>query len=121
MILEDQSLIAELMRLEIAKYDDRSVEMFKSASAAKARAQLELPDLAFLDVNLGDHTSFSFAEWLLLQGVEFAFLTSYSKQSLDMLGIPPELDDVQIIGKVKFSQEVKAILGAGPIDFNAQT
>jgi CheY-like chemotaxis protein len=39
------------------------------------------PDLAILDVNLGDHTSFAVADRLLELGIPFLFATGYGEQA----------------------------------------
>jgi CheY-like chemotaxis protein len=39
------------------------------------------PDLAILDVNLGDHTSFAIADRLLELGIPFLFATGYGEQA----------------------------------------
>jgi two-component SAPR family response regulator len=110
MILEDQALVAELMRRKVTELCDRPVEVFRSEAKALARLEVDTPEVAFIDVNLGDHDSFRISLSLLRQGVKLFLITSYSNTSLRALGAPPELSDVDFILKENFYDMLPAIL-----------
>lgn len=110
MIVEDNALAAELMRRHCKKLDDRPVEIFNSAFKAQSRLDIGLPDLAFLDVNLGSHTSFDVARRLVEHDIPTFFITSYSAESLVRLGATPDLLEIRTLPKESMYAELRAIL-----------
>jgi light-regulated signal transduction histidine kinase (bacteriophytochrome)/CheY-like chemotaxis protein len=95
LLVEDQVLIAldaenclKAMGAAQVVIAPTSEHAIKQISAAK-------PDLAVLDVNLGDHTSAPVAEMLRSQGVPFVFATGYG----DSVMIPDSLKSVPVVRK----------------------
>ena len=58
-----------------------SVHTEPSALGAIAAIEMKRPDLAILDINLGDHDSVPIANRLNEVGVPFMFATGYGEQS----------------------------------------
>lgn len=113
LLVEDEALIAALIAHKIEGLSDRKLLICNNTQKAFALVSKDLPDIALLDVNLGDDTCFELA--CLLQGsnVPIYFLTSYSKESLKNLGLPACLENVEILSKFstvsKFSELVNAL------------
>lgn len=99
LLLEDQALISALISKNLESVVDDEIVVCRSIETAFDRVSKSLPKAAFLDVNLGDETSFDIATWLLERSIAVYFLTSYSRQSLQALGMPQELENVQIVSK----------------------
>ena len=95
LLLEDQMLIA--MDLEQLMLDAGLVIMATTTSVSEAMAQLKLgrPDVAILDINLGNELSLPVAEHLRSLGVPFLFATGYGEGQ----SIPPHLADVPMVRK----------------------
>ena len=91
LLVEDQLLIA--MDAEEYLRSDGAVQVTiaPTAEAAMRQIQAERPDVAVLDVNLGDHSSAPVAELLESLGVPFVFATGYGDTSMApeaLLGVP---------------------------------
>lgn len=99
LLLEDESLISTLISKKLENLVDDEIVVCRSLETAFDLVSKSLPNAAFLDVNLGDEMSFGIATWLLEQSIAVYFLTSYSRQSLLALGMPQELENVQIVSK----------------------
>ncbi len=82
LVLEDDVLLALDLALLVEESGARVLGPFHRAEDARASVDAELPDLAVLDFNLGNHTSQDFAGFLAESGVPFAFLTGHSAQYL---------------------------------------
>ncbi|KQS87788.1 MULTISPECIES: HWE histidine kinase domain-containing protein [unclassified Rhizobium] len=95
LLVEDQMLIA--LDVESMLADHGISDVITSASAADALARLAdfTPDVAILDVNLGDGTSLIVARELTIRGVPFLFATGYGKSEM----IPPDFASVPVIRK----------------------
>lgn len=79
MLIEDEMLIAFDMQnmLENAGYE--VIGPFSSANEATSALQKKVPDMALLDVNLGDgKTSFTIAKALNDANVPYAFVSGYA-------------------------------------------
>lgn len=91
LILEDQILIA--LDLEAMLADEGLSRVITTSSARQAMAQIEVqaPELAILDINLGPTTSFSVAAELRKRAVPFVFATGYGENAQlpeDLAGVP---------------------------------
>lgn len=95
LIVEDQLLVA--MDLETIIEDAKATVMATASSAREAISVLdrELPDVAILDVNLGETSSEVVAQRLSERGVPFMFATGYS----DGGAIPAQFSNVPVVRK----------------------
>jgi light-regulated signal transduction histidine kinase (bacteriophytochrome)/CheY-like chemotaxis protein len=103
LLVEDQMLIA--MEVEAVLSDHGIDKVTTCASASEALKQLASfrPDVAVLDVNLGDGTSFPVAEELSKLGIPFLFATGYGDRSI----IPQQYADIPWVRK---PYDVEALL-----------
>lgn len=112
LLLEDEALIAALLAHKIEALSDRRLVSCKNMQTAFEHVSKDLPDIAFLDVNLGDGTCFELAIWLLDRNVPMYFLTSYSRESLKSLGLPSALDGVEILSKFSTASKYSELINA---------
>lgn len=112
LLVEDEALIAALLAHKIEGLSDRKLVVCNSAQKAFALVSKDLPDIAFLDVNLGDDTCFELACLLQDGNVPIYFLTSYSKESLKNLGLPAALDSVEILSKFSNASKYSELINA---------
>lgn len=82
LLLEDQMLIAADVEAMLARLGVASVRTAASIAEARRRLSDARPDVAILDVNLGQHTSMPFAEELATAGIPFIFATGYGDEAL---------------------------------------
>jgi two-component SAPR family response regulator len=102
MIVEDEALIAMHIEDVLEELGVRIVGRFRTVGDALASVDAVAPDLALLDVNLGEGvTSLPIAEHLSLRGVPFAFLTGYGRSpvtegfpGVEVLSKP--IDDIRL-------------------------
>lgn len=81
-LLVEDSLIIALDAEDILKrMGARKVISDATVAGAMGAIDRERPDLAILDINLGDHTSFAIADRLDDAGVPFLFATGYGNQA----------------------------------------
>ena len=95
LILEDQILIA--LDLEAMLADEGLSKVMTTSSIRQAMAQIEAqaPDLAVLDINLGQTTSFPVAQELRRRSIPFVFATGYGENAQ----LPEELAGIPIVHK----------------------
>ena len=80
LVLEDDAIIS-MSTQDILEEMGCQVSAVLSLKAAFAVIEQKLPDAAVLDVNLGEGTSYEFAEHLRLRSVPFVFLSGYDPSS----------------------------------------
>ncbi|HOY77186.1 MAG TPA: HWE histidine kinase domain-containing protein [Hyphomonadaceae bacterium] len=95
LLVEDQVLIALDAENSLRLLGASQVVIAPSAEHAMKAINQEKPDLAVLDVNLGDHTSTPIAEALRNLGVPFMFATGYG----DTVMLPDSMRTVPIVRK----------------------
>lgn len=95
LIVEDQMLVAMDLELIIADANGEVVATAGSAREALAALDKVRPDIAILDVNLGDTTSEPVAARLEAEGIPFMFATGYG----DGGAIPERFSHVTIVRK----------------------
>ncbi|GBR11940.1 GAF domain-containing protein [Acetobacter oeni] len=95
LVAEDQILIA--MEIEDVLLDQGAGDVFVCGSCREASGYLlaHCPDVALLDVSLGDETSFEIARMLRERHVPFLFATGYTDRSV----IPEAFEDIPVILK----------------------
>lgn len=105
LLVEDHMLIA--MDVEASLEDHGLSSVVTTASAAEALEKLRaaVPDVAVLDVNLGEETSIPVAEELTRRGIPFVFATGYGDGSM----IPQDFSAVPVVRK---PYEVDALIAA---------
>ena len=94
-IVEDQMLIAMDVDSTLADHGVQKIITTGSAAEALARLRDVTPDVAILDVNLGQGTSIPVAEELRRRAVPFIFATGYADGQM----IPPEFKAVPVVRK----------------------
>jgi light-regulated signal transduction histidine kinase (bacteriophytochrome)/CheY-like chemotaxis protein len=87
LLLEDSLIIALDAEDLLRRLGAQHVRTESSAPGAIAAIELNPPDIAVLDINLGDHTSAAVASRLDELGIPFIFATGYGEQGQ----LPPEL------------------------------
>ena len=95
LLVEDQLLIAMDLERILGGLDAGGIDTAASVTEALRRLETTSPDLAILDVNLGDETSALIADELVRRGIPFAFATGYSDRSL----IPERFATAPVIRK----------------------
>ena len=96
MLVEDNFMIAEGMRENLEDAGFANVEMLPGVSASLDFLDETTPNLAILDVNLGQgETSERIASELLLRKVPFIFVTGYGEQN----ALPPHLNAMPTLTK----------------------
>jgi CheY-like chemotaxis protein len=81
LLIEDSLIIALDAEDALRRLGAKSVVTESTVPGAIAAIELDKPDLAVLDVNLGDTTSFAIADRLESLGVPFLFATGYGEQT----------------------------------------
>jgi CheY-like chemotaxis protein len=105
LIVEDDFVTGELLRLGVERAGGIPLGPVGSGSAAIELAAREAPDAAILDVSLLDGTSVEAARYLESRGIPYAVLTGYSPRS-----VPPELQAAPYVEKPVTPQAVLQIL-----------
>lgn len=95
LLVEDQVLIALDAESNLRQLGAAQVVIAPTAEHAMKAINQARPDLAVLDVNLGDHTSTPVAEALRNLGVPFMFATGYG----DTVMLPDSMRTVPIVRK----------------------
>lgn len=110
LLVEDEVLLAFMLMADLNAATAIPVEAYNSTEKAFERLAKGAPALAFLDINLGNMTSFAIAEWLVDRQVPTYFVTSYSLASLEKMKIPASLSSVGVIPKVEFRNKITDLL-----------
>jgi DNA-binding response OmpR family regulator len=107
LVLEDEALIA--LDLESMLSDAGWQVIGPAGTLSKARALLDgmQPDLACLDLNIGDTTSHDLARDLLSRGVPVVFISGR-----DVRALPDDLRGVPLLGKPIDESELHRTLRA---------
>ena len=95
LLIEDSLIIALDAEDALRRLGAKSVVTESTVPGAIAAIELGKPDLAVLDVNLGDTTSFTIADRLQSLGVPFLFATGYGEQTR----LPDRLMDKPVLQK----------------------
>jgi light-regulated signal transduction histidine kinase (bacteriophytochrome)/CheY-like chemotaxis protein len=95
LMVEDQLLIAMDVETMLTREGAASIETASSVKEALRALTVLKPDVAILDVNLGNGSSMPVAHALMELGIPFVFATGYGETSL----IPAALDEVPIVRK----------------------
>jgi len=95
LVLDDQMLRALDLQDGLSRLGAASVEIAGTVEKALEALAERLPDIAILDVDLDDETSFPVADELDAHGVPFVFLAN----ELERRHIPRRFEDVTVIGK----------------------
>ena len=82
MLVEDSLIIALDAEDILRRLGARDVVADGTVPGAIGAIKAERPDLAVLDINLGDHNSFAIADYLDDVGVPFMFATGYGEQAM---------------------------------------
>jgi CheY-like chemotaxis protein len=77
LLVEDSEIIALDAEDMLTELGFESVAVASSCAEALGRIDARRPDLAVLDVNLTDETSYPVAEQLWREGIPFVFATGY--------------------------------------------
>ena len=110
LLLEDVAFIAMEMEIRLEAQGFSVMGPCLNLEEAYEALQRGTPDVAVLDVNLGDgETSFSLAEDLHKKGVPVVFLSGYSA---DMVPPPSELKDAQRLTKPVREDDLLAAITA---------
>ena len=95
LVVEDQMLVAMDLELILEQANGTVIATANSPREAFAALDRERPDLAILDVNLGDATSEPIARRLAGEGIPFMFATGYGEGG----AIPQAFSDVPTVRK----------------------
>lgn len=95
LLVEDQVLIAMDAEDYLRANGAVQVTIAPTSEAAMRQILAERPDIAVLDVNLGDHSSASVAEHLVSLDVPFVFATGYGDSSM----VPETMRSVPVVRK----------------------
>lgn len=106
LVLEDNFIIAMEAEDILKSIGVDHVEIAGNVAEAQALIDEQTFDFAFLDVNLGSHTSFDFAAILIERGIAFGFVSGYG----DDFVFPPALRDISRITKPFNESSVASLL-----------
>ncbi|WP_395622384.1 HWE histidine kinase domain-containing protein [Sphingomonas daechungensis] len=95
LLVEDSLIIALDAEDVLRRLGAKKVATEATVPGAIAAIELERPDMAVLDINLGDTTSFSIADRLATLEIPFLFATGYGEQAR----LPDRLIDRPVIQK----------------------
>lgn len=95
LIVEDQLLIAMDIEQALADHGVTNVRTVASVYEGIQAIRQKTPDVALLDLNLGNETSAEIALLLRQKNVPFLFATGYADRSM----IPAGFEDVPVIRK----------------------
>lgn len=95
LLLEDHMLIAMDVEANLEDHGLSDITTTASASEALEKLRASTPDVAVLDVNLGEETSIPVAEELSRRGIPFVFATGYGDGSM----IPKAFAHVPVVRK----------------------
>lgn len=93
LVLEDEPIIAMLLE-ELIEAAGGMPQCVTSLKAAAGALEKSLPDVAILDINVHDSTSFDLAQRLIDLGVPLIFASGYGKRA-----VPPDLAHVPMVTK----------------------
>lgn len=110
LVLEDNFIIALEAEDILRSLGVESVEIAANTAQARALAEANVFDFALLDVNLGNETSFAFAEMLLEQALPFGFVTGYDESAV----FPAHLREIARITKPFNEVSMLTLLTAVP-------
>ncbi|HUZ30507.1 MAG TPA: response regulator [Xanthobacteraceae bacterium] len=83
LLVEDEALVAMMIQESLTEFGFHVIGPVCTVSEAEAVARDDRPDVAVLDINLGDGMIYSVAEILAVRGVPFVFVTGYDAESVD--------------------------------------
>jgi two-component sensor histidine kinase/CheY-like chemotaxis protein len=95
LLVEDNMLIAMNAETYLRELGADHVEIASNVDRAFSLIERVTPNAVFLDVNLGDETSFGLADHLVERAVPFAFMSGYA----DGPAIPKRFGDVPKVSK----------------------
>jgi len=95
LLVEDSLIIALDAEDVLRRLGARNVTTESTVPGAIAAIEIDRPDIAVLDINLGDRTSFAIADRLAGMGVPFLFATGYGEQAR----LPERLMDRPVLQK----------------------
>ncbi|MBB3711638.1 CheY-like chemotaxis protein [Limimaricola variabilis] len=81
LFVEDESILAMLGEDVLSEAGCAVIVAMRLNEAMQIARESEI-DLAIIDVNLGNETSYPLAEWLKTRGIPFVFATGYAKAGL---------------------------------------
>jgi CheY-like chemotaxis protein len=105
LVVEDNFLVAELIRSLLDECGCETIGPAPRVSSALALIDDSCPDGALLDINLAGEHCFPIAELLRERGVPFVFLTGYDDSGI----IPPVFREVPRISKPFDNRNVASV------------
>jgi DNA-binding response OmpR family regulator len=105
LVVEDEFMVSMLIEDLLRGWGVSKITTASSVHGALTALKSKLPDVALLDVMLGDHASFPTAEILKSKNVPFLFVTALTDS-----GMIPEWRDHPRIEKPFADTELKAAL-----------
>lgn len=106
LVVEDQLLIALDLETLLLEQGAAAVQLCGSVDDALRSIRLDRPDVAILDVNLGDTTSFPVAAELQRLGIPLIFATGYGNE----VDFPSELCAIPLVAKPYCMQTIQDAL-----------
>lgn len=105
LIVEDEWLLGDTMAMMVRQEGYEVIGPVATVDAALALIEKDMPDMALLDVSLGEGPSFPVARLLAANRVRFAFLTGFSRRTL-----PAEFERSRIVTKPISAGELKTVI-----------
>lgn len=106
LVLEDEPIIAILLQ-ELIEAAGGVADCALNLEAAAAALAQTRPDLALLDINVHDRTSFELARRLSVMQVPVVFASGYGRNM-----IPPDMAQVPTVTKPYGLEEIERAFGA---------
>jgi PAS domain S-box-containing protein len=83
MIVEDEALVAMVLEDQLEDLGLSIAATCANVAEAMRAIDVEAPDAAILDVNLGGQLVYPVADRLIERGIPFVFVTGYGRESID--------------------------------------
>ena len=107
MVLEDNLVLAMELERSLQELGPEGVESFGSLEDAEASFERTTFDLALLDINLGERTTFAFAEHAVRRGTAVVFVTGYDSD----FDLPEILREVPRVTKPVGRSDLRFAIG----------
>jgi two-component SAPR family response regulator len=117
LIVEDEYYLAKDLMLTLKDAGGRILGPFPRKEPAMAALEIDAPDCAIIDVNLGGEANFELADALQARNIPFLFFTGYDREMIPArFAAVPRLE--KPVDSLRLVQATTAICGRSAAVFN---
>lgn len=110
LILDDEPLVGQVLEITFIKKGFQVLPLAMSVDEALSAIGTDAPDVALLDINLGDETSYPVADRLMQEKIPFCFFTAYQDTA-----VPERFQNIEIISKTtprdQITERIRSSIG----------